>query len=509
MPELQEDAPGGYREVRSEYSVCVLRHGLCAGKKPEHSPPAKALAPPAAPKPGVGALRPRFINDRYALAPNPREGGMALVYRGSDMLDANRQVAVKVFRHDKIEQPILTEVFKRETQALKELDHPGIVKLLGSGVDAETGQYFLVFEWMEGDLADRLKSAPPEGWDDFASAIALPVLEALAFAHSRNIVHRDLKPGNILIDKDGRPRLADFGISKWKRWLQPGLTLRDWVSRPYAPPGEDDGSYTRDVFSFAVVVLACLTDIELVDYESVARAQRSLDAPPEVRTILDRALSHDPAERHPNANILLAEILAVQEKRARKQRPQRPCFLEFSPKSLAALRAETELDSDEAIQSILLEDLNTECGIVPYRLFNAAPGEEFPPGQYQLYGVSYRYHVKVKEPRCDRLMIFKVWRSPHSMLEHHRDHSWIAPYEFRFGQPLDVVEAQEVIRELQLAVDEDQADRRAKEVEERERRLYLTWRGILQAKGDLEKARQSPLRYNGVTVERGARSSNC
>src|SRR5205823_4155097 len=64
-------------------------------------------------------------------------------------------------------------------------------------------------------------------------------------------------------------------------------------------------------------------------------------------------------------------------------------------------------------------------------------------------------------------------------------------------------EAQEVIRELQLAVDEDQADRRAREAEERERRLYLTWRGILQAKGDLEKARQSPLRYNGVKVERG------
>ena len=162
---------------------------------------------------------------------------MALVYRGSDMLDANRQVAVKVFRHDKIEQPILEEVFKRETQALKELDHGGIVKLFDSGVDQDTGQYFLVFEWMETDLAERLKTTPPDGWDDFASAVALPVLEALAFAHSRNIVHRDLKPGNILIDRDGRPRLADFGISKWKRWLQPGLTLRDWISRPTPHPG--------------------------------------------------------------------------------------------------------------------------------------------------------------------------------------------------------------------------------------------------------------------------------
>jgi hypothetical protein len=136
-------------------------------------------------------------------------------------------------------------------------------------------------------------------------------------------------------------------------------------------------------------------------------------------------------------------------------------------------------------------------------LLNAPPGEEFPAGQYQIYGLSYRYHVKVKEPRCDRLMVFKVWRSPHSMLEQNRDRSWIPPYEFRFGQPLNVLEAQEVIRELQLAVDEDQANRREREADEHERRLYLTWRGVLQAKGDLEKAKQSPLRYNGVRVERG------
>ena len=272
---------------------------------------------------------------------------------------------------------------------------------------------------------------------------------------------------------------------------------------PYTPPGEHDGSYSRDVYSYAVVVLACLTDVDLVDYESVARAQQKLNAPPDIKAILDRALSDDTAERQPNANILLAEIKAVQQKRDRKHRPRRPCFLELSAKSMAALRAETELNSDEAVHNILLEDLNTECGIVPYRLYNAPPGEEFFPGQYQVYGVSYRYHVKVKEPRCDCLMVFKVWRSPHSMLEQNRDRSWIPPYEFRFGQPLDVLESQDVIRELQLAVDEDQADRRAREAEEREPRLYLTWRGILQAKGDLEKARQSPLRYNGVRAERG------
>ena len=169
---------------------------------------------------------------------------------------------------------------------------------------------------------------------------------------------------------------------------------------------------------------------------------------------------------------------------------------------MAGLLADLELNSEEAIRDILSEDLNTECGVAPYKLSNVPQGQEFPEGQYQLYGVSYRYHVKIKDPRCDRLVVFKVWRTTHSLLEQSRDRSWIAPFEFRFGRPLNFQDAQEVIRDLQLGVDEDQANRRTAEVEERGRRLYQTWKNILQAKAELEKTRQSPLKYRGVTVDR-------
>lgn len=431
---------------------------------------------------------------------------MALVYKANDMLDENRQVAVKILSDERIEEPILAEVFKRETQALKELEHDGIVKLLDSGIDQETAQYFLVFEWMATDLAEHIQATPPEGWDDFADAFALPVLEALAFAHSRNVVHRDLKPSNILIDEEGRIKLGDFGISKLKRCLKPGLTLADFVSRPFTPPEYDDGSftYTRDVYAFAVVVLACLTNVELVDYASVANAFGTLDVPHDIRDVLERALSDDPAGRQANGSILLAEVKEIQRKRSQKWAPRRPCFLELSARAITGLRAELGLESEDEIEKALLEDLNEECAIAPYRLNDARPGEEFPEGQYSLYGVSYRYHAKVKDPHCDRLLVFKVWRSSYSMLEQLRERSWLAPYDFRFDhRPLDMFKAKGVISELQLAVDEDQANRRIREAEEQERRLYRTWRGILQAKADVEKARQSPLKYRGVRVERG------
>jgi len=127
----------------------------------------------------------KIINNQYVLAPNPKSGGMAYVYKATDMRNDQRTVAVKLFNHDSIEGKILTETFKRETEALKELKHKGIVKLFDSGIDNQTDQYFLVLEWMEQNLFEWLPdSRAKAGWDDFAELVALPLLEALAFAHS-------------------------------------------------------------------------------------------------------------------------------------------------------------------------------------------------------------------------------------------------------------------------------------------------------------------------------------
>lgn len=200
---------------------------------------------------------PRIINDRYVLLPKPRLGGMADVYKATDYQRDGCQVAVKVFKHGQIEDNILTESFRRETQALRELKHPSIVELIDSGRDKQTGEYFLALEWMERDLVALLDEAPLEGWDSYWERLALPILNALSFSHERKCVHRDLKPSNILIGADGRLKLADFGISKLRGYFRPTVTLREFVSRPFTPPEDDDGSYpyTRDVFSFGVVTL--------------------------------------------------------------------------------------------------------------------------------------------------------------------------------------------------------------------------------------------------------------
>ncbi|MBM3238840.1 serine/threonine protein kinase [Candidatus Poribacteria bacterium] len=449
------------------------------------------------PKPQV-----RLVNERYALAPNPISGGMANVYRANDMHEEGRQVAVKLFEHGHLEEEILAEAFKREVQAYKEVKHPGIVELLDSGIDEETGYPFLVLEWMNSNLSEYVKESPPEGWDTFAETVAIPLLEALAFAHTRLLIHRDIKPSNILINANGKPKLADFGISKLKRLLQPGRTLAEFASRPYTPPEYDDGlyTYTRDVFGFAVVVLDCLTDVNFLEYSDIDKALDEFDAPPEVVDVIERAVSKDPADRQNNAGILLEELQDIQRQRADNWIIKRPCYLNIpSQRILRQLQTEIGVERQEEIQSIILEDLNTDCGIRFFR----SPDQKNTGNEFCIFGVSYRYHVAVNNARPDSLVILHAWSSPSSILEEERESAWspLRNYEFSFERPRDGFEAEEVIRDLRLAVDEHEAKLKLVDAERREQYLFRVWNDILRAKSDAEKIKQVPIKYKDVNYQ--------
>ncbi|HYP21953.1 MAG TPA: PASTA domain-containing protein [Actinomycetota bacterium] len=151
------------------------------------------------------------LSDRYRLVARIAGGGMGEVYRGQDVL-LERPVAVKILQPSLAADPDLVERFKDEARAAARLTHPNIVSVHDWGA-ADEQTYYMVMEFVAGtDLRDLLVSrgslAPAQ-----AAEIMACVCDALAAAHAAGVVHRDVKPENVLIARNGRVKVADFGIA--------------------------------------------------------------------------------------------------------------------------------------------------------------------------------------------------------------------------------------------------------------------------------------------------------
>src|SRR5262245_16265717 len=183
----------------------------------------------------MNATKREILLGRYAIQQEHQAGGMASIYKARD-LETDEIVAIKRFDRDLHLPELEAEAYRREVEALRNLSHPNILRILDQAED-DRQRPFLVLEWMSHDLVEhkRRGSTAFHGWDDFADQIAIPLADALAHAHANGYCHRDVKPANILISEDGKVKLADFGISKLKRCLQPRITLNECISRPFAP----------------------------------------------------------------------------------------------------------------------------------------------------------------------------------------------------------------------------------------------------------------------------------
>lgn len=156
-----------------------------------------------------------IIANRFEIKDRERDllnrGSIGDVYRGWDT-QTGRPVAVKALHPDLItSSPELVGRFIREGEALYQLDHPNIVKIIAALKDK--GNYYLVMEYIQGvslrELLEARGALPvPEALD-----IAIPIASALTHAHKQGIIHRDLKPANVLLAEDGTPYLTDFSVA--------------------------------------------------------------------------------------------------------------------------------------------------------------------------------------------------------------------------------------------------------------------------------------------------------
>ncbi|OLE34547.1 MAG: hypothetical protein AUG45_04185 [Ktedonobacter sp. 13_1_20CM_3_54_15] len=195
------------------------------------------------------------VAGRYQLIQRVGGGNMSSVYEAQDTRRGNRTVAVKLLNteHD---DALKQEIFRRETRALSQLEHPNIVNVLDYGWSAEYRCHYLVFPYVPRTLLDEIERHKADGSHDWCWPLMRAMADALVHAHSQGIIHRDIKPSNVLISPEGQPQLVDFGVSFLKYELSTGVTVSSFWSTGYASPeqrSEHKADERSDMYSLGCV----------------------------------------------------------------------------------------------------------------------------------------------------------------------------------------------------------------------------------------------------------------
>jgi serine/threonine protein kinase len=258
---------------------------------------------------------------RYLIERVLGRGGFGLVYLAHDE-QLQRLVVIKVPHQKLVSRPEEAEAYLTEARTVANLDHPHIVPGYDVG-SAEDCPCFIVSKFVEGSiLARRIRDDRPT----FGEAVELvaTVAEALHYAHRKGVVHRDIKPGNILLDAEGQPHVADFGLALKKENVGKGPTFAGTPAYASPEQAREEGHRVdgrSDVFSLGVVFYELLTGRrpfkgdtreELLErITSVeGRPPRQIDdtIPKELERICLKALSKRASERYTTAKDIADDL---------------------------------------------------------------------------------------------------------------------------------------------------------------------------------------------------------
>lgn len=260
------------------------------------------------------------------------QGGSSDVYLACQRVDdAERRVAIKVLRTTAADGSLAARL-ARERRILARLTHPHVAAIHDLGATAE-GHPYLVMEYVEGQALDAWLAENRPSLDTRLSVFRA-IADAVAYAHRHLIIHRDLKPGNILVDREGRPKLLDFGIAKILDESGPDHELTSVTSLPLSLPfaspelltGEPAG-VTSDVYQLGALLYLLLTGRRPFDDQSAfglwsavvegrfKRPGSLAPVPSELEAIVLKAMERDPDRRYGSVGRLSDDIEAYREGR--------------------------------------------------------------------------------------------------------------------------------------------------------------------------------------------------
>jgi serine/threonine-protein kinase len=271
----------------------------------------------------------RIFNNRYRLDRKLGEGGMAIVYCGTDIL-LRRRVAIKVLREQYAADGEFVRRFYQEAESAAKLSHPNIVNTFDMGHEGET--YFIVMELVDGPSLAEIIAADGCLPEPVAIDYAAQIASGLAYAHRQGILHRDIKPANILVTKDDVVKLSDFGIARavsqqTMALTKPGLVMGSvyYISPEQAQ--EHELHETSDLYSMGIVLYQMLTGkLPYTGESAVTVALKHIGDPvpvidvgssgisPALAAIVNRLLQKNPQRRFQSASELATALREARER---------------------------------------------------------------------------------------------------------------------------------------------------------------------------------------------------
>ncbi len=261
-----------------------------------------------------------YLGKRYEILGRIGSGGMADVYKGKDH-KLNRYVAIKVLKSDYRTDEVFIKKFLSEAQAAAGLMHPNVVNVYDVGQDR--GLYYMVMELVEGiTLKDYIEKKGRLSAKETIS-ISIQMVTGLQAAHNQHIIHRDIKPQNIIISKDGKVKVTDFGIARATTATQT-ISTSVMGSVHYTSPEQARGGVVdqkSDIYSIGITMYEMITGnvpfdgdstvsvaLKHLQEEIVSPAEEVPDIPYSLECIIMKCTQKNPGLRYHDCAALLLDL---------------------------------------------------------------------------------------------------------------------------------------------------------------------------------------------------------
>lgn len=260
--------------------------------------------------------------DHFVITGYLAQGGMSEIYRAYDQV-SRKEVVVKVPNQQMIGDPAQFERFQREMEVLSTLDHPAILRGVGSGRYNRIP--YLATEYIEGQSLRDLMDAGPLR-PETALELILKIARGLAYCHAQGVIHRDLKPENIFVLENGQPVILDFGLALTKKAHRVTYSnLSAAMGTPdYMSPEQFEGlrgDARTDIYALGTIGFEMLTgrlpftgdtQMAVMNQHLNGQAPRPDLLNPQINrffsAILLKCLARQPEERHADMNALIAAL---------------------------------------------------------------------------------------------------------------------------------------------------------------------------------------------------------